>query len=194
MDKHVFDIDLWSRSQEIITASGNKTERAHRRQDRVFTTVRSEYASIRLLTIGYGLHVVDEYQSHGDSIQLGFGLKTSVDIAKGTPITQYEGETLSSIQAEAIRRKDPSQASHFATPVKGGPVINGFQCLPYTNDDSIDSATEHWNIGRPGDPLLLPFSALKGKRGGSFANHKDGKRGQSDDGPNAEMEPTSKWL
>ncbi len=56
-------LDL-SRNQETITASGNKTGRG-----RVFTTVRSdsEYASIRILTTAYGLHVVDEYQSHGDS-------------------------------------------------------------------------------------------------------------------------------
>ena len=186
VDKHVLDVDCWARS---TSNSSQPEKRPTRTNSRIFTTVRIHYDSSALLTIGYGLHVVHE--KDGDR-HLGFGLKTSVDIPNGSPITQYEGEILSSGQASNIHKTDPSRCSHFATAIKGGPVINGFQRI-YDEDRSLSSGDAGIvetacvpYIGKCGDPLVLPFSALKEKRGDSFASHCS--KGDKD-GPNAAFQP-----
>ena len=194
VDKHEYDIDSWSQPERSPSRTPGMTDsdrlgsfhrlRRSRTSSRIFTTVRSHYESTRLLTIGYGLHVVPEVIGH---IHMGYGLKTSVAISKGTPITQYEGEILSSVRAAAIHEADPSQSSHFATPVKGGPVINGFQrVLPYDSEEPRTSTANDLVIGKCGEPIILPYTSLKGKGGGSFANHQSKTDG---DGPNAEFQP-----
>jgi hypothetical protein len=192
VDKHAYDIHSWAQTRPDHlrgTTTGVPSSRPTRKNRRIFTTVRCQYDSSTLMTIGYGLQIVHEMD--GD-VLLGYGLKTLVDICKGSPITQYEGEILSSIQAAAIHGSDPSRSSHFATPVKGGPVINGFQRLPHMDnqpptDRDHEITTDFCEaIGASGDPLLLSYGALKGKGGGSFANHRSRRDGL---GPNAEFEP-----
>lgn len=190
-DQHAFDIDQWGlvRQPEVVPIHARDPPgRPHRPKTRsyrrIFTTVRTEYNGTPLMMIGYGLHVVQEID--GD-VALGFGLKTSVNIPKDFPITQYEGEIISHVQTEAIRIANPTLTSHFATPVNGGPTVNGFQRLPYADEDAICEVSESLPFlsGKPGDPIVLSFGLLKGKGGGSFANHKSLHDG---DGPNAALQ------
>ncbi len=182
--KHEFDIE---RMSECTTGHpGNQPSvnlSRTRRHRRVFTTVRKEYDGKPLLFIGYGLNVQREISDCG--IDMGFGLKACVDIPRGNPITQYEGEMLSREQTLVIADKSKHRASHFATPVKGGPSINGFQMC--TQLPVNLPKTDIYDGKLAGDPILLCFASLKGKGGGSFANHEWQEDGQC--GPNAELVP-----
>ena len=215
VDRHVVDVNRWQQQcSSTETSVGGAAVSAEpgatvvrqaptvpntRRHRRIFTTVRCEYAGVTLLTVGYGLHVIREF-SPVTGLSLGFGLKTVVDIAAGVPITQYEGEILSRDETNRIRETgETSKSSHFATPIKGGPSINGYQLEAYDQSSSTSSATvisgrganhfSGYSVGRRGDPVILTSAALKGKGGGSFANHKDSRDGLVRERPNAELQP-----
>ena len=207
--KHQLDVDRMSTLQRVDSDSlrsidtsdqGDHTlarRYSNRLHSRVFTTVRKSYRGRDLMYIGFGLTLAME--SIG-GVDVGVGLKACVDISRGTPITQYEGEILSASQANAIRVGNKALASHFATPVKGGPSINGFQLAPSTTSsestcskspsEKREVADETiWTVlrqGKSGDPIFLDFKALKGKGGGSFANHQFSWEGE---GPNAALVP-----
>ena len=194
-DKHIYDISLWSQCTLSVNEGGVKSGKEFsvrpslRGNRRVFTNVRVSYDGVTLLSVGYGLVVTFE------DATVGFGLKTTEFIPRKAPITQYEGEILSRDQSNRRLISHPGSCSHFATPVKGGPTINGFQRSPTlpnadNNSPSHDilsfGVSEQLRLGSPGDPIYLSFADMKGKGGGSFANHRSPK---DEDGPNAVFEP-----
>jgi hypothetical protein len=80
------------------------------------------------------------------------------------PITQYEGLILTKSDANAVRNgpEGASRATHFATTAHRGCVINGYSLSPCVGG------------------IAMSHGDLRGKGGGSFANH-------CSSGPNAKL-------
>ncbi len=114
-----------------------------------------------LLTIGYGLEAVKETDP-----RFGYGLKLTAccGVKCGEAVTQYEGEILSPSQARVIHELNPYHATHFATAVPGGQVIDGFRYCPPHEIKTCDSEMR-------ASRLRLPFQEFKGKGGGSLSNN-----------------------
>ena len=126
---------------------------------------RTYYRDHKLKFIEFGLDI-----SHEGT--LGYGLRATLAIPAGTPITQYEGLILTKREAESLRSGPDGKirSSHFASTGTRSMVINGFSLL----DSSCLTA-------QGGVPMAR--SEWRGRGGGSLCNH--------DDDPNASLERDS---
>ena len=96
---------------------------------------------------------------------MGHGLMANIPIAKGAPITQYEGILIPKTKAEAIRQGIDGKAlgSHFATTSVRQMVINGYCFKQDSSTGGVPLSCDEWH----------------GRGGGSLCNHSDN--------PNAEL-------
>jgi hypothetical protein len=139
------------------------SHRTRKQHKSLLTAHRTTYNGKHLKFVGYDLVIARQ------SADMGFGLKTLVDIQKGEPITQYEGHVLTKAEANILREsKDKARCdkgNHLATPAAREFVLNGF---------SVDwRQAGQWTQDPPSSGIPVHIDKWIGLGGASICNHSD---------------------
>ena len=117
---------------------------------------RTHYREHKLRFVGFGVDISKEGL-------LGHGLRATMNFPAGTPITQYEGLTMTKANAELMRSGPDGKilSSHFASTSVRSIVINGYSVAHTELKDSVQGG--------------VPLARVdwRGKGGGSLCNHSD---------------------